>query len=192
MSSPSSPPPSGGNAKYLVVGVLLLLGMVGLLVWKFRGEEPPKPPLPTPSPIPTQQESKLDEIPPPPPIEDAGPETGPATASTKGGAAWDPCAVKTCNGAVTDELQKALATRARQARRCYENELKNDNTLKGRMTVSVRVAANGAMCASTVTNSDIPQISPCVQQMFRSATALPAPKGGCVDTTVPLSFVPGR
>lgn len=197
--SPSSPPstraPAGvpsGNGKYIVIVVLLVVGLVAIIALKFCKSEPPQQPKPIASfdAAPTPHTNPDDNVPPPPPVETAAAEAGSPKVTSTGG---DLCAVKTCNGTSTGDLESALAFRAKQAHRCYDMALAQDNTLKGRIGITVRVASNGNLCRADVANNDMgmPQVAQCVANMFRQSQHFPAPKGGCVDVTVPISFVPG-
>src|ERR1700759_506220 len=85
MSPSSSPPPgvptSGGNAKYAIIALLLLLGIGGLFALRSfsASKDLPPPPLPSASVAQTAEpppNPKLDDIPPPPPPEEK-PEPGP-------------------------------------------------------------------------------------------------------------------
>ena len=97
-----------------------------------------------------------------------------------------------CKGSPSDELESALAGRAKQARRCYETALKDDSTLKGKIGLTVRIASNGQVCSTAITQDEMPTISGCVERVFRTVGAFPKPTGGCTDVTVPMSFVPGH
>ncbi len=187
---PAGVPPSGGNAKYIAVGILLLFGMIGLVVWKFGGSSEPPKVTTQPAVQNTTPESKMDDVPPPPPVEAPPPDAGPTKTIVRVGP--DPCTAKTCGGTMTAELEAALSVRAKQARRCYEQELKNDPALKGKIAVTVRVGANGTVCSAAITSSELPAISPCVERVFRASGAFPPPKNGCVEANVPMSFIPGR
>ena len=139
-----------------------------------------------PTPPPTNP--KLDDIPPPPPEPDK-PEAGPGTHTVyvqTGG-----CDGK-CSGTAPPELGQALQVRAAQARRCYNQALSSDSSLKGHVTLSVRVGPQGNVCSAGVASNDMgsPGVANCAANIFRSAGSMPAPHGGCVDATVPLSFVP--
>jgi outer membrane biosynthesis protein TonB len=204
MSSKAPPPsirgptgvPSGGTGKYVAVAIFLLLGIIGLLVWKFKGE-PEKPvttvPSVTPSATPINTDPRVDDIPPPPPIPDAGPDTGPkhVVANVPRG---DGCDAKKCTGTSTPDLEAALAQRAKQTRVCYNQALASDSTLQGHVQISVRVGSNGSVCGASVAGNDMgtPVVAQCVAQKFRQTGGFPAPKGGCVDTVIPISFVPGK
>ncbi len=196
---PSSPQgvPQSGNGKYIAVAVLLLLGMGGLLFWKFRGGDdpkPPPPPLPTASVSATQTSTGLaDFVPPPPPEPDAGPDTGAKPVATNIGPGPNPCDVKTCNGAATQDMENGLGLLGRQTRRkCYEPALSQDPTLAGKVTVSVKVASNGQICSATVTKNEMsmPSVGECAARMIASSGHVPAPRGGCVNVDFPLNYVP--
>ena len=197
MSEPSATPstapagvPPSGNAKYIVIVLLLFLGIGGLLIFK-AGQKPPteQPPIVSTydaAPISHQE----DFVPPPPPPEEAVPDSGQATRPMQ---AADPCNVKSCSGTVTPELENAIAFRAKQARRCYDAALAQDSELHGRVGLRLRVASNGSVCAADVATNDMgtDSVARCAAQTFRTARSLPSPKGNCVDLNVPLSFVPG-
>jgi hypothetical protein len=207
MSSKAPPPPSirgptgvpsGGTGKYVAVAIVLLLGIVGLVIWKFKGDDPkpvtPVPPV-TSSVAPVNTDPRIDDIPPPPPIPDAGPDTGAKPPAGGGNVArGDGCDAKKCGGAATPDLEAALAQRAKQTRVCYNQALASDSTLQGHVQISVRVGSNGSVCAANVAGNDMgtPVVAQCVAQKFRQTAGFPSPKGGCVDTVVPISFVPGK
>jgi hypothetical protein len=188
---PAGVPESGGNTKYAIVAVVLVLAAGGLFAWRSltnRDSTPAPPPVlslamsaqPPPNP-------KLDDIPPPPPPDttpDGG--SGPHVVYVAGGG----CEGK-CTGTAPAELGQALQVRAAQARRCYNQALGNDSTLHGHVTVSVRVGPAGNVCSAAVAANDMgsPSVANCAANIFRSAS-YPAPRGGCVDATVPMSFVP--
>jgi outer membrane biosynthesis protein TonB len=195
---PSSRPPvvptSGGNSKYVGVVLLLLLG-TGVLVWRNRSahtDDTPAavaglPSAPSASAAPTNP--KLDDIPPPPPEEK--PETkptGPRIVYVNANAGCD----GRCAGHASTELQSAIQQRGTQARRCYNQALAQDSTLKGHVQIAVRVGPSGNVCSANVTSNDMgnPGVGNCAANIFRSVGTLPAPQGGCIDVSVPLSFVP--
>lgn len=196
MTPPPSRPPvvptSGGNGKYIAVVLLLLVG-TGVLVWRNRSGQTDAPApvaavpsAPTASAAPTNP--KLDDIPPPPPEEKPEPKpTGPKIVYVNANAG---CEGK-CSGKASSELQGALQVRGAQARRCYNQALAQDSSLKGHVQIAVRVGPSGNVCSANVTSNDMgtPSVGNCAANIFRTA-ALPAPQGGCVDVAVPLSFVP--
>jgi hypothetical protein len=194
MSSTAPPPPKGGgNAIYVVVVVLLVAGIAGLLLWRSRAKSEPPIVIHAPdanAPIALNPHDE-DEVPPPPePAPDAGPEVKPTGKPSTGSAC---VAGMKCTGAVSGDLESALAFRAKQAHSCYDQALANDATLKGRVAISVRIAANGQVCSAGVASNDMgsPGVAQCVANKFRQSSYFPAPRGGCVDANVPITFVPG-
>jgi hypothetical protein len=196
MSSPSSRPPAGvptssGNTKYAIVAVVLLIGIgIVLALRSFSSRPAPLPPLPSASVAQSAEpppNPKLEDIPPPPPPQEA-PEAGPAprlAVSPNAG-----CDAKCSDRYSTPELAQALTVRAQQARRCYNQALAQDSTLQGHVSISVRVGPSGSICSVGVASNDMgtSAVANCAANIFRSSV-YPAPKGGCVEANVPLSFV---
>jgi hypothetical protein len=198
MSPPSSRPPAGlpdssGNAKYAIVAVVLLLGAGGLFAWRSlssKDNTPPPPPLASASASASAQATTnplLDDIPPPPPV-DTTPEAGKPNVvyvPTGGG-----CDGK-CAGSPPPELSQVVQVRAAQARRCYNQALSQDSSLRGHVSVALRVGPAGNVCSASVASNDMgsPSVAQCAANVMR-AGSYPAPRGGCVDVSVPFSFVP--
>jgi hypothetical protein len=185
-------PPSSGNGKYIAVVALLLIG-TGALVWRNMANKDvpaPLPPMPslTASAAPTNP--KLDDIPLPPPPEEK-PEAGPTGPRIVYVSATAGCEGK-CYGRAPAELSGALQVRGAQARRCYNQALAQDSSLKGHVQIAVRIGPSGNVCSANVTSNDMgnPAVGNCAANILRQTGSLPAPQGGCIDVTVPLSFVP--
>ncbi|CAN5252927.1 hypothetical protein BH09MYX1_BH09MYX1_42940 [soil metagenome] len=196
---PSAPPPgvpsSGGNGKYVIVAVILLLGMGGLAYWRLHTPDDPKPnPIPTASVTGTPTNTGLvDFVPPPPDEPDSGPDTGAKVVATATGPALNPCDVRSCNGSASTDMSNGLALLARQTRRkCYEPALSQDPTLAGKVTVSVKVASNGQICSANVAKNEmsITSVGECAARMIASSGRVPPPTGGCVNVDFPLNYVP--
>ena len=192
MVSKAPPPgvPSGGSAKYVVIAVALLLVIGGAVAWKLS-QTPPPPPVVVidAAPPPTfTGRNPDDDIPLPPPVEDAGPDAGKKVVVTQSS---NGCDVKKCAGSSGPELESALGFRVKQAHRCYDNALAQDPTLRGKVTVAVRVGANGQVCSAGIASNEMSsaQVASCVTGYFRGAS-FPAPRGGCVDVNIPINFVP--
>ncbi|MBP9113495.1 MAG: AgmX/PglI C-terminal domain-containing protein [Polyangiaceae bacterium] len=188
MANPSSPPPpTSGNTKYIAILGLLVVGVGAMIGAKKCGEPPAVTPIPVPTVKPVET-TIPDDIPLPVDIPDAGPETAPPKNTT----AFDPCDVKVCSGNKTDDLERALAFTATKAKKCYERVLSSDNTLQGKVTVQVKIAANGNVCAATATGNDTGSaaLAQCAANTFRSLH-FPSPKGGCVSMEIPIKFVAG-
>jgi hypothetical protein len=202
--SPSNPPtpsmrapagmPPPGNTKYIAIFAVLVLGTIGVVALKTCGGPPPVAgPVRPASTFDAAPISHAEDTVPPPPIPDepAPSATAPSVRTTT---AFDPCAVKTCTGDSTPELETQIGLRAKAARHCYENALSQDADLKGHVTLKVRVASNGTVCAVSVTGNDMgtDSVANCAAQTFRSSRSLPPAKGNCVEATVPLNFVKGH
>jgi len=189
---PAQGVPSGGNGKFILLA-LLLLGVIGAVIgWK-TCQKPAAPVViyadagPPPGPI----KNPDDDIPPPPVIEEAGVDAGkkPNNGTVFTGTQ---CDVKKCSGSTTSDIETALAFRAKQSHRCYDNALAQDPTLRGKMSIAVRIGANGTACSAGVASNELasaPAVATCVVSNFRGQ-AFPAPKGGCVDVNIPINFVP--
>jgi hypothetical protein len=201
MASKAPPPssrqpagvPSSGGAKYVVVAVALL-GLIGAaIVWKMN-QKPPAPPIvivDAAAPPPTfSGRNPDDDIPLPPPVEDAGSDGGKASVGVSR-PSNNQCDAKKCSGTSGSELENALQFRVKQAHRCYDNALAQDPTLRGKVTVSVRVGSNGQVCSAGIASNEMSssQVGSCVTGYFRGAN-FPAPKGGCIDVNIPINFVP--
>jgi outer membrane biosynthesis protein TonB len=195
MSESTPPvPKSGGSGPFILAAIVMLLLMGGLIFWKMKsGGETAK--VEAPKPTATPEQPVLDEPPPPPPPPVASTDSSAKPDDTKPGtkkvgstAAGAACGV--CSGEPNPSLPGALGGKAGQSRACYEKALSSNATLSGRMTVSIKINQQGTVCSAAI-KSDLnnPLVENCVLQSFRSAT-FPAPKGGCVDASVPLYFKP--
>jgi outer membrane biosynthesis protein TonB len=201
--SPSSPPspsmrapaglPPSGNSKYIAIFVILVLGTLGVVALKMRGDTPPvaSPVRPTSTFDAAPVSHAEDNVPLPPPPEEPVPDAGPTNRVTS---TFDPCAVKTCTGTTTPDLETQLGFRAKQAHRCYDQALAQDSDLKGHVVLDVKIGSNGSVCAANVKENDMgtDSVANCVLQIFRSTRSFPAPKGNCANVEVPISFVAGR
>jgi hypothetical protein len=183
--------PSSGGGKYVVAAVVLL-GLIGAAIaWKL-GQKPATPQVvvadAAPPPKPTGRDLD-DEVPPPPPVEDAGKTDEKKTVVSSAGA--NQCDAKKCTGVSSSDLETALQFRVKQSHRCYDNALAQDATLRGKVTVAVRIGTNGSVCSAGIAANEMgsQQVASCVSGYFRGAN-FPAPKGGCLDVNIPINFVP--
>ena len=177
-------------------GLVLLLGVSGC--------SKPQPPAANVDAAPPAKVEQLaaqgsaeDEVPPPPPAEvDAGPPAA-AAGQASGPALQAPHVAGVCDrkgpcyGSITEDLESALGGKCRLARRCYETELANNPDLKGRVSVRVHVASNGALCSATVESDETgsPHMGACVASLFRGT--VPIPSAGCFEGLVPCNFIRG-
>ena len=198
----SSPPPStaagvppSGNGKYIAIAILLLLGVGAAIVWKVtqKPSEVVEKLDAAPPPPPSGRKITDDDIPLPPEVPDAAAEDAGKKVVTNNGGGDNGCgcAVK---GTSTPELESAIQMRARQAHACYDQALAADSTLKGKVTVSLKIGAGGQVCsASGQPSADLtnPSVAPCIAAKFRG-NSFPAPKGGCVDIALPVNLTTAR
>jgi hypothetical protein len=196
-SPPSSRPPAGlpdsGNAKYAIAAVVLVGAAAGLFAWRSCSSRTeavaPAPPLPSASASAAPSaNAKLEDIPPPPPPEEKASATGPRIVYVQANGGCD----GKCTGTSPPELGPALQVHARQARRCYEQALSQDSSLKGRVSINVKIGPAGNVCSATVASNDMasPSVANCAANVFRSSSGYPSPRGGCIEATVPLNFQP--
>ena len=188
-SAPAGVPPSG-NGKFIAIAVVLVGVIAAAIAWKKCTPEPPPPPPPIVDagpPINTGR-NPVDDIPLPPVIEDAGPDAGKKVIIVQ---ASNQCDAKKCTGTSSSELEQMLAFRVKQAHRCSDQALAQDPTLKGKISVQVRIGAQGGVCSAGVASNDrgSPNVANCVVNYFRGAN-FPPPKGGCADINIPINFVP--
>src|ERR1700690_3058897 len=196
MSSPSSRPPavvpaSGGNAKYATIAAVLVLGIGALFAWRSFANKSAAAPAPPAPPLATSAEPinpKIEDIPPPPAIEEKpeGGAGGPRVIYVQAGGCDGKCA-----GTAPPELNQALQVRGMQARRCYNQALSQDPSLRGHVEIAVRIGTAGNVCSVNVTSNDMrtPNVANCAAHILMNG-GYPAPHGGCVERIVPMSFVP--
>ena len=186
-TTPSLPKQGGGP--FIAAAFAMVLVTAGLLYWKLGGknEAPPAPPPPA---VVKASEPVLEEPPPPPPAETPKEEAKPDDTKKKAVSVGSGACPAVCEGEPTPALSEGLRSLAQQAKRpCYERALRQDSTLSGQMTVAVKVDSRGNVCSAGLAESTLgqPSVASCVVQRFRGAR-LPAPKGGCADVRVPISF----
>jgi hypothetical protein len=199
----SQPPlPTHSNLPLLAGALIVLGGAAGL--WWWRSSTPPPKVAAAPASVTSAAGASepplpvMEELAPPPPPSEPAPSassepralTGARPAARATATAADPCGGD-CGGSVPQRLQSELGAVGRTARRCYDEALKRDPALAGRVVVSVRVGGGGRVCSAGIEENgtgDAP-LGACVAQKFGSAR-LSAPQGGCVDVRVPLNFVP--
>lgn len=100
------------------------------------------------------------------------------------------CDVELCDGELEPSAILELRTSAEKAYDCYEQELKEQNQLEGKMMVRLRLAAGREPCEirieeGALTGSDT--FRTCVTERLRQTQARPT--SGCIDVALPLSFV---
>lgn len=191
-TSSAPPPPSGGNLKFVAIGLVFLLCAAGL--WIVVGKEDP-PPAPVAATQPAQParvnpmaEQQL-ELEAPEPEPDAAAPTEVVEEPKKrpsGGARddWD------CSGDLQDAKQVIDQQRA-QVRACYERRLKVNNILQGELRVKLKVGANGKVVTTNVSgNMNDAEVNSCVRKLAASWSFAPPSGGNCAVVQVPFQFSP--
>ncbi len=189
--SPSSLPPSkipgtSSRGPYIALGLVLLAAFAGFFFWKSRG---PQTITPTDAPSVdsgTVARPTLTDAPPPPPEDEAA---GSAPSSTRPRAVGVACGGP-CSGNAPGGLVNEVQARATRAKGCYQRALRQNEGLKGSMSVALRIDANGTICNANVAGDTTgsPEVARCVVGMFQGQRMGSSPSGGCVDMKVPLRF----
>jgi TonB family protein len=125
----------------------------------------------------------LPNLPPPPPEE---PDAGEPDKVVKRGG------FTRCNGDVDRvAVRRFTQQNSGSLRRCYERRLKQNNTLAGRLEVGLTVGSGGQVQGARIVADSVrdPDVAACVRQAV-SGWRQPAPSGGCVNVTFPISFQP--
>lgn len=101
----------------------------------------------------------------------------------------DGCSDRMCSGRASAELRQVVAQRAAMTRRCYQDRLRDDPTISGKLVIGIRVTTSGGVCSAEVVKDDLGDelLAACVRNTMQGAP-YPAAEGGCVDLAVPLSF----
>lgn len=193
------PPPGGGNLKYGIIGVVLILAAAGL--WfgmqscEGTPEQTPTAQIAMDAGAPEPQPSGLDDdLILPDELPDAG---GPVDAAPRvryvtrfvggggGGGQWN------CRGSVDRAgAARALSQNNLQFRNCYERRLKVNQTLSGRVQLQIRIGRDGNVSGVRTTGSlRDPQVLSCVRNIAQRIR-FPRPQGGCAVVGQPFNFTP--
>jgi hypothetical protein len=184
---------SGGNLKYIVLGMVLLVGAVaGFWFLKPTPAAAPEPPPPAPTanaervnPM-AQPDMILDES------KDAGkpPEEVANTDKPKRvikdvRGEWD------CEGDLARaSLQSVIDNNRTQVRSCYERRLKVNNVLQGDLKLKIKVAPSGQVVATAISGTlKDNDVFSCVRSIA-SLWKFPPPQNGCAVVQVPFQFSP--
>ncbi len=190
------PPPSGGGAKYAILGVAMFA--IAALVWCMT-----QPDENTSTPVTTavadagtaeralvEDEFEIPELEPdagPPP--DAGQVATTTRVVRESDRSWDSCTGEIAAASARQVIQEHNA----QIRNCYERQLKQNPGLEGTMTLSLRVGSDGRVTGTqvggTLRDRDV---FACVRGVS-SHMRFPAPGGrDCALVQVPFNFSPRR
>jgi outer membrane biosynthesis protein TonB len=176
----------------MILVALLLFAGAGIVIWLMTKEDPAPPPPPVERPVEPQggglvtaPPPPLPDLPPPPPPEE--PDAGPTKVVKKGGGGGG-----RCNGTVdTGAVRRYAQQNSGSLRRCYERRLKQNNQLAGRLEIGLTIGTGGQVQGARIVADSVrdAEVASCVRQAV-SGWRLPAPQGGCVNVTYPISFMP--
>ncbi len=197
-------PPSSGNLKYAIVGVVLLLGTAGVVIgMQSCEEEQPTPVAQAAIDAGTALERSRaiaeDDLVIPDAVPDAGPQVDAGrriryvTRYVGGGGGGGDLACDSPGDIPRERANAVMAESRLQFRNCYERRLKVNNALEGSINVQMRVDRTGAVDAVRVggTLRDSEVLS-CVRGIARRIR-FPAPSGGnCAVLSAPLDLHPNQ
>lgn len=191
-------PTSGGNnTKYIIAGLLLLAGAIGLVLYLKPSAPPEEPAKPVAKPKEVERINPLAEqnliLEEEPEEPDAGqaavvepePVKKKRVARPKRGA-WD------CDGTLDRaQASRVIAQNRSQVRTCYERRLKVNSILQGKVQVKLKIGANGKVTATEVTGSlRDNEVFGCVRRLAQT-WEFPKPQGGnCAVVSAPFNFTP--
>ncbi len=194
MNDNLTPPTSGGgNGKYAVIGLLLLIGG-GAGIYALT-----RPSTPTPAPV---RPMLHDAGPPivtnstvgavielPPEVPDSGP---PPDVSTAPRIRYVTRYVSECSGTLSDPggVQRTAQNNYGAMRACYERELRANPTLRGGLTAQLKINTTGHLDAVQVSTgmSSRPLVN-CVKAALMRIS-FPPSRGGCAIAEVRFNFTP--
>lgn len=92
-----------------------------------------------------------------------------------------------------DAIQRVVRLNFGKFRMCYEDQLKTNPSLQGRVVTRFMIGRDGSVVAAQDAGSDLPnqQVVSCVVRSFQNLS-FPTPQGGSVTVTYPLSLTPGE
>lgn len=100
----------------------------------------------------------------------------------------------TVSGRLPPEIvQRIVRQNFGRFRLCYENGLRSNPGLAGRVTIRFVIGRDGAVTAASNGGSDLPDanVIACIQRAFANL-AFPQPEGGIVTVTYPIMFSSGN
>jgi hypothetical protein len=98
----------------------------------------------------------------------------------------------TVNGRLPPEvIQRIVRQNFGRFRLCYENGLRSNPALQGRVSVKFVIAVDGSIKSTQDSGSDMPDqgVTSCVVHAFGNLS-FPQPEGGIVTVVAPLVFSP--
>lgn len=103
----------------------------------------------------------------------------------------EPGPVETNGHLAAEIIQRIVRQNSGRFRFCYEQGLRGNPALTGRVTVKFMISRDGSVGVATDAGSDIPDasVTSCVVRSF-TAMSFPAPDSGIVSVVYPLMFTP--
>ena len=87
-------------------------------------------------------------------------------------------------------IQRVVRQNFGRFRLCYENDLRAQPNLDGRVAVKFVIALDGSVGSTAVADTSLPaSTATCVARAF-GGLSFPAPEGGIVTVTYPINFSP--
>ncbi len=196
MSDSLVPPKSdGGNAKYAVIG-LLLIGGGGAGLWALTSKAPPPPPPPPAHVVQRDAGPPIATTPSvgatielPPELPDSGP---PPDVSNAPHIRYVTRYVNECSGTLTDPsgVQRTAQSNYGALRACYEHELRANPSLRGGLTAQLKILPTGHLetvrVATAMNNQALVE---CVKRALMRVT-FPPSRNGCAIAEVRFNFTP--
>jgi hypothetical protein len=194
--NPETPRSEGGNTKYTIIGLLLLLGGgVGIYAATRPTQVTPPPSanagpdagIMAPPPTPTV--GATIELPP------DEPDAAVAPANTNNGAPrirYVNRYVDACPGTLTDPagVQRVAQSNFGALRACYERELRVNPQLRGGLTARMMINTAGHVQDVNVsTRMNSRPLVECVKAQLRRLTVPPS-RGGCANYDLSYNFSP--
>jgi hypothetical protein len=92
-----------------------------------------------------------------------------------------------------DAIQRVVRLNFGKFRMCYEDQLKSNPSLQGRVVTKFMIGRDGAVVAAQDGGSDLPnqKVVSCIVRSFQNLS-FPTPDGGNVTVTYPLILQPGE
>lgn len=92
-----------------------------------------------------------------------------------------------------DAIQRVVRLNFGKFRMCYEDQLKTNPSLQGRVVTKFMIGRDGSVIAAQDGGSDMPnqQVVSCIVRSFQNLS-FPTPDGGTVTVTYPLVLSPGE
>lgn len=116
----------------------------------------------------------------------------PATGTSKPATKVHASGVSASGSLPPEVIQRVVRREFSRLRLCYENALRSDPKLEGRVDTAFVIGLDGSV-GSVATSGTMPNadVNTCVARMFASMT-FPAPDGGVVKVKYPIAFSPGE